>query len=404
MTGTGRGLARSGRARAAAGGGGGAGGGRRRVRRGRWGKPLPDLSPQYQWLPSTVGVSADGRRVDVLSHYIVGLHPVDDAPLYRVLERLLAAFVPLWEAVLTDASRGLRERYPVDLYELACDADDQEAEGDEGDDDEDDYWERRVERRRAHLAAALPPLLSKLAATPPPAEPPRLSLAGRKLRVVVKISRIELTPDRPAYPGGVWHLEGVPAEAIAATGIYYYENTNTAGSRLAFRTAIQEPNYEQNDEDGVATVYGLRDEGALNQPLGSIATSTPGRCVAFPNIQHRVLPFGLADPSRPGRRSIVAFFLVDPAAAADAAALTADTVPPQDAAWYAAELARLPAGANHLGCLPPELLDGVVAATGEWMTAADARRHRERLMAARAIQVAEDNAELYEAEFSLCEH
>lgn len=385
------------------GGGGGSGVGGVRMRRGRWGKPLPDLNPQYQWLPSTVGVAPCGGRVDVLSHYLVGLHPVADAPLYRVLERLLAAFVPLFEAVLTDASRGIRVRYPVDLYEVAGNLDDEDEDEDEDDDDDDDLWERRLSRRQARVAAALPLLLSEMATTPPPSEPPRISLNGRKLRVIVKVSRIELNSGRPTYPGGVWHLEGVPAEGIAATGIYYYENTNTVGSRLAFRTAIQEPSYEQNDEEGVATLYGLRDEDALNQPLGSISTGIPGRCLAFPNIQHRVLPFGLADPSKPGRRSIVAFFLVDPTYSTDPLAISADTVPPQDADWYVAELEGLPAGTNLLGHLPPELLDGVVDRTGEWMSIACARRHREGLMAARAIQVEKDNGE-YEAEFSLCEH
>lgn len=362
-----------------------------------------DWNPQYQWLPSTVGVAPCGGRVDVLSHYLVGLHPVADAPLYRVLERLLAAFVPLFEAVLTDASRGIRVRYPVDLYEVAGNLDDEDEDEDEDDDDDDDLWERRLSRRQARVAAALPLLLSEMATTPPPSEPPRISLNGRKLRVIVKVSRIELNSGRPTYPGGVWHLEGVPAEGIAATGIYYYENTNTVGSRLAFRTAIQEPSYEQNDEEGVATLYGLRDEDALNQPLGSISTGIPGRCLAFPNIQHRVLPFGLADPSKPGRRSIVAFFLVDPTYSTDPLAISADTVPPQDADWYVAELEGLPAGTNLLGHLPPELLDGVVDRTGEWMSIACARRHREGLMAARAIQVEKDNGE-YEAEFSLCEH
>ena len=28
------------------------------------------------------------------------------------------------------------------------------------------------------------------------------------------------------FPGGHWHLEGMAAERIAATGIYYYDMTN----------------------------------------------------------------------------------------------------------------------------------------------------------------------------------
>eukprot|EP00168_Porphyra_purpurea_P008703 TRINITY_DN2110_c0_g1_i1.p4 TRINITY_DN2110_c0_g1~~TRINITY_DN2110_c0_g1_i1.p4 ORF type:complete len:156 (-),score=58.17 TRINITY_DN2110_c0_g1_i1:225-692(-) len=152
-------------------------------------------------------------------------------------------------------------------------------------------------------------------------------------------------------------------------------------------------------------LYGLVDGAPINQPLGSVATDTAGRVLVFPNIQHRVSPFRLADPTRPGRRSIVAIFLLDPSLATDSTSVTADTVPPQQAGWLCAELAStLPAAGNHVGALPTELLDGIVAATGDWMSPADARRHREALMAQRSARAATDNEELFEADFSLCEH
>ena len=30
----------------------------------------------------------------------------------------------------------------------------------------------------------------------------------RQLQVIVKLANIELTPEKPEYPGGVWHVEG----------------------------------------------------------------------------------------------------------------------------------------------------------------------------------------------------
>jgi hypothetical protein len=89
--------------------------------------------------------------------------------------------------------------------------------------------------------------------------------------------------------------------------------------------ALDDPRYEQNDDNGLRDVYGLENEDALNQVLGS--TSTPaGRCLAFPNIlQHRVGSLRLADPSRPGHRKILAFFLVDPSERI----VSASDVPPQ---------------------------------------------------------------------------
>ena len=31
---------------------------------------------------------------------------------------------------------------------------------------------------------------------------------GRPLQIIVKLANIELTPEKPEYPGGVWHVEG----------------------------------------------------------------------------------------------------------------------------------------------------------------------------------------------------
>lgn len=80
-------------------------------------------------------------------------------------------------------------------------------------------------------------------------------------------------------------------ERIVASGIYYYSSSNITESRLNFRQAIREPDYEQYDYDGVAKLYNLQNEQALNQYLGSIITKE-GRCIAFPNtLQHQVAPF-----------------------------------------------------------------------------------------------------------------
>ena len=80
-------------------------------------------------------------------------------------------------------------------------------------------------------------------------------------------------------------------------------------------------------------------EGAeLNQPLGECSTPA-GRSLAWVNsMQHQVQPFELADPSRPGHRKILCFFLVDGATRVPSTA----TCPPQQADWMAAELLAMP--------------------------------------------------------------
>ena len=141
-----------------------------------------------------------------------------------------------------------------------------------------------------------------------------------------------LTPQQPRYDGGVWHVEGMRNECIVASGIAYYEQCNTGPSSLAFRCAVAEPAYEQNDDRGPPAVYGLSNGEALVQPLGAIDTCE-GRCIAFPNVfQHRVAPFSLLDASKPGHRSILVLFLVDPTISI----LSTSRVPPQQKDWLPA--------------------------------------------------------------------
>ncbi|RDL04580.1 uncharacterized protein DUF4246 [Streptomyces sp. HB202] len=160
-------------------------------------------------------------------------------------------------------------------------------------------------------------------------------------------------------------------ERIVSTGIYYWDSENITESRLSFRTALDYPRYEQNDDNGLREVYGLEDEEALNQTLGSAATPA-GRCLAFPNVlQHRVGSFRLTDPTRPGHRKILAFFLVDP----EKKIVSTSDVPPQQ----------------------PEFATST-------MTREQAESCREELMRERKFFVDEHNEQLYEREFSLCEH
>jgi hypothetical protein len=46
----------------------------------------------------------------------------------------------------------------------------------------------------------------------PPSRPPKFDLRAvykkRGLQVIVKLANIELTPDKPNYDGGSWHVEG----------------------------------------------------------------------------------------------------------------------------------------------------------------------------------------------------
>lgn len=56
------------------------------------------------------------------------------------------------------------------------------------------------------------------------------------LQVIIKLSSIELTPEKPRYEGGNWHIEGFLNEHIAATALYYYDVDNLTESKISFRT------------------------------------------------------------------------------------------------------------------------------------------------------------------------
>ena len=69
------------------------------------------------------------------------------------------------------------------------------------------------------------------------------------------------------------NLYPIKYETITATGIYYYDiSKNVTNSRVKFRAMVNDPDYEQGEDRGVETVYGLVNEETLCQQLGSIDT------------------------------------------------------------------------------------------------------------------------------------
>ncbi len=326
-----------------------------------------EFSDKFQWLPTDVDVSDDGDAV--FRSYVNNVHPVAHRNLAAVLPLLFARMLPLFENVLTDLRRPRPRRIEPDPYTW-YDADPDKPVEPSDDADAEDAWDAAMDEWYSDRR----PVVPDAPAFVPPASPDdsaRVDLRGRRLQVIVKLATIRLTPDKPEYPGGSWHVEGMLNERIVSTGIYYWDSENITESRLSFRAALDDPDYEQSDDTGVREVFGLEDEDQLNQPLGSAATPA-GRCLAFPNVlQHRVSPFRLTDPTRPGHRKILAFFLIDPSATIVSSA----DVPPQQP-W----------------------------ADTSTMTLEQARAYREELMQERKYFIDEHNEELFEREFSLCEH
>ncbi|KAF9100968.1 hypothetical protein BGX27_000165 [Mortierella sp. AM989] len=340
-------------------------------------------SKRYQWLPTDFEVSDEGKVK--FRSYINNLHPVQHKDLYPVLEEILEKFMPMFEEVLAEMRdtemHSILDADPYNWYEERRSGDDDDDDGD-GD---DDYYENR----------AFKPI--QIPEYEPRKDLEKYDLKSRKdLQVIVKLANIELTPENPKYQGGAWHVEGMANENIVASGIYYYQSENISESRLNFRIQVQEPEYEQSDDRGVFEMYGLANEEALVQYLDGIVTKQD-RCIAFPNIfQHQVQPFTLEDPSKPGYRSILVFFLVNP----EKPILSTTNVPPQQKDW------AKPSGMllEVQNKMPPEIFRKIDSLLDWPMDIKEAKAHREDLMKERKFFVSKTNEEMFERPFSLCEH
>ena len=104
-------------------------------------------------------------------------------------------------------------------------------------------------------------------------------------------------------------------------------------------------------------------------------------------------PFSLKDATKPGRRTIAALFLVDPAHRV----ISTSDVPPQQAAWHDAA-----SGLRSL--FTPEFNELLESKRDFPVGLAQAKALREELMHERKYMQEENKEEWFEREFSLCEH
>ncbi|KAF2634557.1 hypothetical protein P280DRAFT_364462, partial [Massarina eburnea CBS 473.64] len=55
------------------------------------------------------------------------------------------------------------------------------------------------------------------------------------LQIIFKMATIELTPEKPEFPTGGWHVEGMMTKHIVATTLYYTSSSDISTSHLSFR-------------------------------------------------------------------------------------------------------------------------------------------------------------------------
>ncbi|EDR09860.1 uncharacterized protein LACBIDRAFT_318108 [Laccaria bicolor S238N-H82] len=371
------------------------------------------FSDKFQWLPCEVDISAnDGNSVRIKS-FINNLHPKRYHGLYSVIEQVIARAIPLWNMTLSPLKLGVEDYRRIDYDCVEYDPDPDDLPGDagpqqeEGEDDED-YNDRRCEWEREYRRVVLP--------EPGTFEPPsyipedprdlvdlREDYEGKPLQIIVKLANIHLTPQKPEYKGGKWHVEGQMNEHICATAIYYYDCENITNSRLAFRQQSDKDdaegiNYPQSQSDWLEDVFGCAEGDSTVQVVGSVETRA-GRLITFPNIlQHQVQPFSLEDRSKPGHRKILALFLVDPTVKV----ISTAHVPCQRKDWWQEVVNTRSA----IGDLPRELQDQVFQQVDEFpFGMQEAKELRLELMEERKqFVVHAENVFKNQQTFSLCEH
>ncbi|KAJ2715096.1 hypothetical protein H4R19_001390 [Coemansia spiralis] len=348
-------------------------------------------SEKFCWLPTEFRVANDGSVV--IESYINNLHPVKHAAFYPTIAAIFGKFVPLLERVVTSLVQPRPARVMPDPYNWFVN-DDEEPE----DYDASDYEERHEQwcENRTFLNPQPGAFVAPAQAWVP------VSLRGRRLQAIFKMSNIELTPEQPEYDGGNWHVEAMGNERIVATGIYYYDVENITESTLSFREPVDEEiDYEQNDHDGVSKAYGIYDDNnddsvPLVQEIGSVEAKN-GRCIVFPNVyQHKVSGFRLADTTKPGHRKILAFFFIDPTTRIP----STEIVPPQQQDWWAPSLMQV----DQMLKLPGLVMDRILQNVDFPMTLDRAKDLRLELMKERSANNDSVTEVNFTPDFYLCEH
>ncbi|KAG8939524.1 hypothetical protein FRC04_006249 [Tulasnella sp. 424] len=241
-------------------------------------------SDSFSWIPTDFQLGDNGAPATALG-YINNIHPQHHKDLITATESLVGRFSLLWDKVLTDIHPENNDRLPgrekvATGYEWADHPDypqplwkDRGALGNE-------EFNRLYDAWHDHKIITLPTVdasgyrgkgedITHRYST--------YSIQGKKVQVIVKLANIHLTPEKPEYPGGAWHVEGMANERIVASGIYYYDCENITDSQLAFRIGVNFAGvgYEQSDSRGIMLTWGLEDQ-RLRDPSFFVLTTQAG--------------------------------------------------------------------------------------------------------------------------------
>lgn len=192
-------------------------------------------SQKFQWLPCDVeftdGDDDDGIGCRITS-YINNVHPVEHRVLYGVVEELVARTIPLWNKSLTlpTSDHGDRIEYSTVHYlDHVPEPVQQEEEEDE------DFWQRYEvweETRPIQLPEPNDEFKPPNCHSADECVDLRAKFEKNGLQVIVKLANIELTPEKPDYEGGSWHIEGQLVSMIFSFQSLFSSHASSLGMIL----------------------------------------------------------------------------------------------------------------------------------------------------------------------------
>ncbi|KAJ8330010.1 hypothetical protein O5D80_001588 [Batrachochytrium dendrobatidis] len=329
------------------------------------------ISCRFRWLPSEFRVEQDGSVT--INSYINNLNPIWHRDMYKCIAKIFKCFVPMFESLFKTMDpmfKYIDIRNGTKGYELP----NQSSRG---------GMESDTQVIRPVYVPTLPEHFEPKYESAKP-----VSLRGRNLQVIVKLTNIQLTPSKPKYNEGNWHNEGSANESIVAIGLYYYDVENITTPKLDFREAVDRF-YQVASDMYWEDVYDTDRESLRNQYIGSLELPN-GRCVVYPNrYQHKEQSFELADPTQPGHCKILTFFVVNPFRRIVSTAHVA----PQQPQWCKSSLDKA-----HV---PPELWNDITQYIQGVQSPAEAKHYRDELTNDRTRITAVYNKDIYERVYNL---
>ncbi|KAG8899163.1 hypothetical protein FRC01_010640, partial [Tulasnella sp. 417] len=222
-------------------------------------------SPKFSWIPTDFQLGKNGTPATALG-YINNVHPTQNKDLIPIIESLVGRFSLLWDKVLTDIlpeNDSLPGRQKVvGSYTWTYNTESSGSSSQGG------------HRRTLGAARSSRPRGALKTINLPTVDPQgyrkseqdityrksTYSIQERTVQVIVKLATIHLTPEKPEFPGGGWHVEGMANERVVASGLYYYDCENITDSQLAFRMGVnlESAGYEWDEREGIELTWGMK--------------------------------------------------------------------------------------------------------------------------------------------------